>query len=135
MCTVHTHVSTHVHTCVSMLGMVECVCDVCMCTTHTFGMFACVALTCSGCSHVCHAPQEIPGKRAACLLSPTAFTFGADQFGRYEGGNAGVTWANYWCAAPAAVASLPVPGLGFYCTTSTTTVHAMSTPLHHCMAR
>jgi ABC-type Na+ transport system ATPase subunit NatA len=40
--------------------------------------------------------QALAGKRAACLLSPTAFTFAADSFGRFEAGNAGVTLDNLW---------------------------------------
>ena len=41
------------------------------------------------------AGQAIGGKRAACLLAPTAFTFAADALSRYEAGNSGVTTANY----------------------------------------
>jgi ABC-type multidrug transport system ATPase subunit len=40
--------------------------------------------------------QALGGKRAACLLAPTAFTFAADALGRYEAGNAGVTLDNMW---------------------------------------
>eukprot|EP00899_Mesostigma_viride_P015099 jgi/Mesvir1/23590/Mv18280-RA.1 len=38
--------------------------------------------------------QALPGKQAACMLSPTAFTFGADLVAQYEGANLGVTWGN-----------------------------------------
>lgn len=38
--------------------------------------------------------QAISGKSIAALLPPTAFTFGADMVGHYEGANFGITWAN-----------------------------------------
>ena len=40
--------------------------------------------------------QSIMGKRAACLLAPTAFTFAADKLASYEAGNSGVTSSNVW---------------------------------------
>jgi ATP-binding cassette subfamily A (ABC1) protein 3 len=40
--------------------------------------------------------QSILGKRAACLLAPTAFTFAADKLASYEAGNSGVTSSNVW---------------------------------------
>ena len=40
------------------------------------------------------AGQAINAKRAACLLSPTAFTFAADRLASYEAGNSGVTASN-----------------------------------------
>ncbi len=43
--------------------------------------------------------QSLGGKRTACLLSPTAFTFAADVLAAYESGNAGVTVANVWDGA------------------------------------
>ncbi|KAL2633831.1 hypothetical protein R1flu_005310 [Riccia fluitans] len=40
--------------------------------------------------------QAIPGKSAVALLPSTAFTFGVDLLGQYEGANVGLTWANVW---------------------------------------
>ncbi|KAL3693440.1 hypothetical protein R1sor_007091 [Riccia sorocarpa] len=40
--------------------------------------------------------QAIPGKSAVSLLPSTAFTFGVDLLGQYEGANVGVTWMNVW---------------------------------------
>eukprot|EP00850_Spirogloea_muscicola_P017011 SM000142S00525 [mRNA] locus=s142:89468:101029:- [translate_table: standard] len=38
--------------------------------------------------------QDIPGKSFAGLLPATAFTFGVDLLGQYEGVNMGLTWSN-----------------------------------------
>ena len=39
-------------------------------------------------------PQALVGKVFASLLAPTAFTFGADLLGQYEGASMGLSWAD-----------------------------------------
>ena len=43
--------------------------------------------------------QALGGKRVACLLAPSAFTFAADNLSRAESANAGVTAENVWDGA------------------------------------
>jgi len=43
--------------------------------------------------------QALGAKRLACLLAPSAFTFAADNLGRAESANAGVTEENVWDGA------------------------------------
>jgi hypothetical protein len=48
------------------------------------------AASCSCCFAA--ANQAIGSKLAACLLAPSAFTFGMDLMAQYEGGAGGMQW-------------------------------------------
>ncbi|OAE27724.1 hypothetical protein AXG93_4193s1240 [Marchantia polymorpha subsp. ruderalis] len=43
-----------------------------------------------------NSSQAIAGKTATALLPSTAFTFGVDLLGQFEGENLGLTWSNLW---------------------------------------